>query len=148
MEQARPSAPSLRNHKTPTTMRLIDHEENFIISPCIAWFGGGGRKGPSKSEKQAAQQEQQQMQQAADQQRVQMQQQMEMQRQQMEEQKIQQAEQLRQMEANKPAPSAQVVQGDAEGDMRRQAASRRGMKRSIIAGESDQGSPYGQSTLG
>lgn len=129
-------------------MRLIDHEANPILSPCLAWFGGG-KKGPSKQEKQQAQQQQQQMQQAASQQAANMQAQMEMQRQQFEEQKRQQAEALRQMELNKPAPGAQVVQGDAEGDMRRQAAQRRGMRRSILAGESDQ-SPMvtGSSTLG
>ena len=89
------------------------------------------------------------MQQAAAQQAANMQAQMAMQRQQFEEQKRQQAEALRQMELNKPAPGAQVVQGDAEGDMRRQAAQRRGMRRSILAGESDQ-SPLltGYSTLG
>lgn len=129
-------------------MRLIDHEANPILSPCLAWFGGG-KKGPSKQEQQQAQQQQQQMQQAAVDQAAAQQRQMEMQRQQFEEQKRQQAEALRQMEANKPAPAAQVVEGDAEGDMRRQAAQRRGMRRSILAGESDQ-SPMvtGSSTLG
>jgi hypothetical protein len=89
------------------------------------------------------------MQQAAANQAAAQQKQLELQRQQFEEQKRQQAESLRQMEANKPAPGAQVVQGDAEGDIRRQAAQRRGMRRSILAGESDQ-SPMGagSSTLG
>ena len=129
-------------------MRLTDHEANPILSPCLAWFGGG-RKGPSKQEQQAAQQEQASMQQAAANQAAAQQKQLELQRQQFEEQKRQQAEALRQMELNKPAPGAQVVQGDAEGDMRRQAAQRRGMRRSILAGESDQ-SPMvtGSSTLG
>lgn len=129
-------------------MRLTDHEANPILSPCLAWFGGG-RKGPSKQEQQAAQQEQASMQQAAANQAAAQQKQLELQRQQFEEQKRQQAESLRQMEANKPAPGAQVVQGDAEGDIRRQAAQRRGMRRSILAGESDQ-SPMmtGSSTLG
>jgi colicin import membrane protein len=128
-------------------MRLTDHSENPILSPCLAWFGGGGRKGPSKQEQQQAQQQQNQMQQAAVDQAAAQQRQMEMQRQQFEEQKRQQAEALRQMELNKPAPGAQVVQGDAEGDMRRQAAQRRGMRRSILAGESDQGAGD-SSTLG
>lgn len=129
-------------------MRLTDHEANPILSPCLAWFGGG-RKGPSKQEQQAAQQEQASMQQAAANQAAAQQKQLELQRQQFEEQKRQQAESLRQMEANKPAPGAQVVQGDADGDIRRQAALRRGMRRSILAGESDQ-SPMvtGSSTLG
>ena len=106
-------------------MRLTDHEINPILSPCLAWFGGG-KRGPSKQEQQQAQQQQNQMQQAA---------------------VDQAAAQQRQMELNKPAPGAQVVQGDAEGDMRRQAAQRRGMRRSILAGESDQGAGD-SSTLG
>jgi hypothetical protein len=87
------------------------------------------------------------MQQAASQQMAMQQQQMAQQQQQAEEQKRQQAEMLRQMEANKPAPTAQVVQGDTETDIRRQAAQRRGMRRSILAGESNQAT-YGSSTLG
>lgn len=126
-------------------MRLTDHSENPILAPCLAWFGGG-KKGPSKQKQQQAQQQQNQMQQAAVDQAAAQQRQMEMQRQQFEEQKRQQAEALRQMELNKPAPGAQVVQGDAEGDMRRQAAQRRGMRKSILAGESDQGATYGGST--
>ena len=130
-------------------MRLTDHTENPILSTCLAWFGGGGRKGPSKQEQQAAQQQQQQMQQAAAQQAAAQRQQMEMQRQQFEEQKRQQAEMLKQMEANKPAPGAQVVQGDTETDIRRQAAQRRGMRMSILAGESSQAPvTTGYSTLG
>lgn len=129
-------------------MRLTDHQENPILSPCLAWFGGG-RKGPSKQEKQAAQQQQQQMQAAAAQQQASMAQQMEQARQQAEEQKRQQAEMLKQMEANKPAPAAQVVQGDTETDIRKQAAQRRGMRRSILAGESNQAPiSTGYSTLG
>lgn len=130
-------------------MRISDPVENPILSPCLAWFGGGGKKGPSKQEQQAAQQQQVDMQAAAQRQAAQQQQQMELQRQQMEEQKRQQAEMLKTMEANKPAPGAQVVAGDAEGDIRRQAAQRRGMRRSILAGESSQ-SPMaaGSSTLG
>ena len=129
-------------------MRLTDHQENPILSPCLAWFGGG-RKGPSKSEKQAAQQQQQQMQAAAAQQQASMAQQMEQARQQAEEQKTKQAEMLKQMEANKPAPAAQVVQGDTEGDIRKQAAQRRGMRKSILAGESSQAPmTTGYSTLG
>jgi hypothetical protein len=55
----------------------------------------------------------------------------------------------RQAELNRPAPAAQVVQGDTENDIRKQAAQRRGMRRSILAGESNQ-TPMttGSSTLG
>ena len=89
------------------------------------------------------------MQQAAARQAAMQQQQMELQRQQAEEQKRQQAEMLKQMEANKPAPAAQVVSGNAEDDIRQQAAMRRGMRRSILAGESGQAPmTTGYSTLG
>lgn len=128
-------------------MRLTDHSENPILSPCLAWFGGGGRKGPSKQEKQAAAAEQNQMQQAATNSAAMQQQQLEIQRQQMEAQRKAQEDMVRQMEANKPAPAAQVVEGDPQGDMQRQAAQRRGMRRSILAGESNQ-TGYGTSTLG
>lgn len=129
-------------------MRLINHEENFIISPCIAWFGGGGRKGPSESEKRAAQQQQEQMQRAAEEQRRQQEQQMEMQRQQMEAQRLQQEEMLRQMEANRPAPAAQAMTQSADADMASQASKRKGLRKSILAGESGQSSTTGYSTLG
>lgn len=129
-------------------MRLTDHEINPILSPCLAWFGGGS-KGPSKQEKQAAQQQQQQMQQAAAQQAAAQRQQMEMQRQQFEEQKRQQEEMLRQMEANKPAPGAQVDPGNPEADMAAETARRKGMRKSILAGESSQAPvTTGYSTLG
>jgi hypothetical protein len=110
---------------------------------------GGGKKGPSKKEKEAAKQQQQQMQAAAAQQAANMQAQMAQQQRQFEEQQRQQREMLAKMEANKPAPGAQVAQGDTETDIRRQAAQRRGMRRSILAGESYQ-SPIttGSSTLG
>jgi hypothetical protein len=129
-------------------MRLTDHEINPILSPCLAWFGGGS-KGPSKQEKQAAQQQQQQMQQAAAQQAAAQRQQMEMQRQQFEEQKRQQEEMLRQMEANKPAPGAQVDPGNPQADMAAETARRKGMRKSILAGESSQAPmTTGYSTLG
>lgn len=76
-------------------------------------------------------------------------QQMELQRQQAEEQKRQQEEMLKQMEANKPAPAAQVDPGNPQADMATEAARRRGMRKSILAGESSQ-TPMttGYSTLG
>ncbi len=129
-------------------MRLTDHEINPILSPCLAWFGGGS-KGPSKQEKQAAQQQQQQMQQAAAQQAAAQRQQMKMQRQQFEEQKRQQEEMLRQMEANKPAPGAQVDPGNPQADMAAETARRKGTRKSILAGESSQAPmTTGYSTLG
>lgn len=118
-------------------MRLIDHTENPILSPCLAWFGGG-RKGPSKQEQQAAKQEQTLMQQTAAKQAAAQQKQLELQRQQFEEQKRQQEEALRQMEANKPAPGATIDPGDPASDVARQAAMRKGMRKSILAGESSQ----------
>ena len=130
-------------------MRLTDHQENPILSPCLAWFGGGGRKGPSKQEKQNAQAEQQRMQQAADQQAAMQRQQMAMQQQQMDDQRKAQADMIAQMEANKPAPGAQVDPGNPEADMAAETARRKGMRKSILAGESSQAPmTTGYSTLG
>lgn len=89
------------------------------------------------------------MQEAAARQAEQQRQQLELQRKQFEEQKRQQEEALRQMEANKPAPGATVDSGDPESDVARQAAMRRGMRRSILAGESSQAPmTTGYTTLG
>ena len=130
-------------------MRLTDHSENPILSPCLAWFGGGGKKGPSKSEKQAAKAEQASMQQAATNQATQQQQQIELARQQAEDQRKAQADMLAQMEANKPAPAAQVDPGNPQADVAAEAARRKGMRKSILAGESGQAPmTTGYSTLG
>ena len=130
-------------------MRLTDHSENPILSPCLAWFGGGGRKGPSKQETQAAKAEQATMQQAAANQAAQQQQQIELARQQAEAQRKAQEEMVRQMEANKPAPAAQVDPGNPQVDVAAEAARRKGMRKSILAGESGQAPmTTGYSTLG
>ena len=130
-------------------MRLTDHQENPILSPCLAWFGGGGRKGPSKQEQQNAQAEQQRMQQAAAQQAAAQQQQIELARQQAEAQRKAQEEMMRQMEANKPAPGAQVDPGNPQADVAAEAARRKGLRKSILAGESGQAPmTTGYSTLG
>ena len=130
-------------------MRLTDHSENPILSPCLAWFGGGGKKGPSKQETQAAKAEQASMQQAAANQAAQQQQQIELARQQAEAQRKAQEEMVRQMEANKPAPAAQVDPGNPQVDVAAEAARRKGMRKSIIAGESGQAPmTTGYSTLG
>lgn len=130
-------------------MRLTDHSENPILSPCLAWFGGGGRKGPSKQETQAAKAEQASMQQAAANQAAQQQQQIELARQQAEAQRKAQEEMVRQMEANKPAPAAQVDPGNPQVDVAAEAARRKGMRKSILAGESGQAPmTTGYSTLG
>ena len=130
-------------------MRLTDHSENPILSTCLAWFGGGGRKGPSKQETQAAKAEQASMQQAAANQAAQQQQQMELARQQAEAQRKAQEEMLKQMEANKPAPAAQVDPGNPQADVAAEAARRKGMRKSILAGESGQAPmTTGNSTLG
>lgn len=149
MESARPPAPDLRNLETPTAMRISDPVHNLILSPTTCWFGGGGSKGPSESEKRAAAEQQRQMQEAAARQAAMQRQQMELQRQQFEAQKKQQEEMLKQMEANKPSPAATVDPGSPESDTARQAAMRRGMRRSILAGESNQvPMTTGSSTLG
>lgn len=130
-------------------MRLTDHSENPILSTCLAWFGGGGKKGPSKQETQAAKAEQASMQQAAANQAAQQQQQIELARQQAEAQRKAQEEMVRQMEANKPAPAAQVDPGNPQVDVAAEAARRKGMRKSILAGESGQAPmTTGYSTLG
>ena len=130
-------------------MRLTDHSENPILSTCLAWFGGGGKKGPSKQETQAAKAEQASMQQAAANQAAQQQQQIELARQQAEAQRKAQEEMVRQMEANKPAPAAQVDPGNPQVDVAAEAARRKGLRKSILAGESGQAPmTTGYSTLG
>ena len=129
-------------------MRLTDHQENPILSPCLAWFGGG-RKGPSEAEKRAAQDQQRMMQEAAARQAAMQQQQMALARQQAEDQRKAQADMIAQMEANKPAPGAQVDPGNPEADMAAETARRKGMRKSILAGESSQAPmTTGYSTLG
>ncbi len=130
-------------------MRLTDHSENPILSPCLAWFGGGGKKGPSKQETQAAQAEQASMQQAAANQAAQQQQQIALARQQADDQRKAQADMLAKMEANKPAPAAQVDPGNPQADVAAEAARRKGLRKSILAGESGQAPmTTGYSTLG
>jgi len=131
-------------------MRITDHEQNPILSTCLAWFGGGKRKlGPTKEENQAAKAEQASMQQAAANQAAAQQAQIDLARQQADDQRKAQEEMMRQMDANKPAPAAVVEQGDPQEDIRRQVAKRRGMQKSILAGESGQAPmATGYSTLG
>ena len=149
MESARPPAPDLRNLETPTAMRLTDHSENPILSPCLAWFGGGGKKGPSKEETQAAKAEQASMQQAAANQAAQQKAQIDLARQQADSQRKAQEDMLKQMEANKPAPAAQVDPGNPQADVAAEAARRKGLRKSILAGESGQAPmTTGYSTLG
>lgn len=129
-------------------MRLIDHQANPILSPVLAWFGGGS-KGPSKEEKQQAQQQQQQAEARAAAQAAMMKEQMRIQAEQAAEQKRQQELALAQMEANRVAPAAQVDQ-NAPDDQLPAAMRRKGMRKSILAGESNQSGydPNKQSTLG
>ena len=150
MVPARWSRAGLPNRKNPTTMRHFstrNHELNSVIAPCLNYFGGGGgRKGPSKQEKQAAKQEQQAAQQGAMQQQKQMQQQMAMQQQAAEQQRQQQEAMLAQMEVNKPPPPVTVM---SQSDGYDPAAPRKkGLRKSILAGESGQSSVTGYSTLG
>jgi hypothetical protein len=126
-------------------MRLTDHTLNPILSPCLAWMGGGGSRGPSAAEKKAAADQQAALQAQAAQQSEYQKQQLELARQSAADQKKAQQDMLAKMEANKPAPGAMVEQGDPQSDMRRQVARRRGMARSILAGESNQS---GGGTLG
>ena len=57
------------------------------------------------------------------------------------------AEMMRQAEANKPAPAAQVDPGNPQADMAAEVAKRKGLRKSILAGESSQ-AVMGSSTLG
>ena len=152
-------------------MRLTDHSENPILSTCLAWFGGGGRKGPSKQEQQASKAEQAKMQQAAaNQAKAQQTAQQQAQQQAAAQQAAQQqqiaimeqqrkdalaaqnaqiAEMKLQAEANKPAPAAQVDPGNPQADMAAEVAKRKGLRKSILAGESGQAPmTTGYSTLG
>jgi len=131
-------------------MRLTDHQENPILSPCLAWFGGGKRKlGPTKEENQAAKAEQASMRQAAANQAAAQQAQIDLARQQADDQRKAQEEMMRQMEANKPAPAAQVDPGNPQADMASEVAKRKGLRKSILAGESGQAPmTTGYSTLG
>jgi len=116
----------------------------------LAWFGGGKRKlGPTKKENQAAKAEQASMQQAAANQAAQQKAQIDLARQQADDQRKAQEEMMRQMEANKPAPAAQVDPGNPQADVAAEAARRKGLRKSILAGESGQAPmTTGYSTLG
>ena len=116
-------------------MRLIDHQLNPILSPVLAWFGGGP-KGPSDAEKAAAAAQTAAAEKRAEEQSAMMKEQM----------RVQLA--MGKMEASKAAPGAQV---DTNADDQSAAAKRRkGMRKSILAGESNQMAydSSKQSTLG
>jgi len=137
MESSESTAPNLRNLENKTTMRLIDHQLNPILSPVLAWFGGGGSKGPSSSEKAAAAAQTAAAEKRAEEQAAMMKEQMRVQAEQAAEQKRQQELAMANMEANKAAPGARVDQ-NAPDDQLPAAQRRKGMRRSIIAGESNQ----------
>jgi len=124
-------------------MRLIDHQLNPILSPVLAWFGGGP-KGPSESEKAAAAAQMKAAEERAQAQQAMMQKQMRDQELAAANQKYNGQLAMGKMEASKAAPGAQVDQ-NAPDDQAAAARRRQGMRKSILAGESNQG--Y-QSTLG
>ena len=124
-------------------MRLIDHQLNPILSPVLAWFGGGP-KGPSESEKAAAAAQTKAAEERAEAQQAMMQKQMRDQELAAANQKYNGQLAMGKMEASKAAPGAQVDQ-NAPDDQAAAARRRQGMRKSILAGESNQG--Y-QSTLG
>lgn len=130
-------------------MRLIDHQLNPILSPVLAWFGGGGAKGPSASDKAAAAAQTAAAEKRAEEQSAMMKEQMRVQTEQAAEQKRQQELAMANMEANKAAPGAQVDQ-NAPDDQSAAAQRRKGMRKSILAGESNQMAydSSKQSTLG
>jgi hypothetical protein len=129
-------------------MRLTDHEINPILSPCLAWFGGGS-KGPSKAEKeQAAKDNAAMLARAAEDKKIRDEQIAEAKRQ-AEEQRKDRESMTMQMAANAPAPGAQVDPGSPQDDIEKEALRRKGMRKSILAGESSQAPmTTGYSTLG
>ena len=143
MESSEPTSPNLRNLENPTTMRLTDHTLNPILSPVLAWFGGGP-KGPSEAEKAAAAAQMKAAEERAQAQQAMMQKQMRDQELAAANQKYNGQLAMGKMEASKAAPGAQVDQ-NAPDDQAAAARRRQGMRKSILAGESNQG--Y-QSTLG
>jgi len=143
MESSESTSPNLRNLENKTTMRLIDHQLNPILSPVLAWFGGGP-KGPSESEKAAAAAQMKAAEERAQAQQAMMQKQMRDQELAAANQKYNGQLAMGKMEASKAAPGAQVDQ-NAPDDQAAAARRRQGMRKSILAGESNQG--Y-QSTLG
>ena len=89
------------------------------------------------------------MQQAAANQAAQQKAQIDLARQQADSQRKAQEDMLKQMEANKPAPAAQVDPGNPQADVAAEAARRKGLRKSILAGESGQAPmTTGYSTLG
>jgi len=143
MESSESTAPNLRNLENKTTMRLIDHQLNPILSPVLAWFGGGP-KGPSAAEKAEAAAQTKAAEERAQAQQAMMQKQMRDQELAAANQKYNGQLAMGKMEASKAAPGVQVDQ-NAPDDQAAAARRRQGMRKSILAGESNQG--Y-QSTLG
>ena len=143
MESSESTAPNLRNQQNPTTMRLTDHTLNPILSPVLAWFGGGP-KGPSAAEKAEAAAQMKAAEERAQAQQAMMQKQMRDQELAAANQKYNGQLAMGKMEASKAAPGAQVDQ-NAPDDQAAAARRRQGMRKSILAGESNQG--Y-NSTLG
>ena len=115
----------------------------------MGMYGGGGSNGPSASEKAAAAAQTAAAEKRAAEQAAMMKEQMRVQAEQAAEQKRQQELAMANMEANKAAPGAQVDQ-NAPDDQVPAAMRRKGMRKSILAGESNQMAydPSKQSTLG
>ena len=129
-------------------MRLIDHQLNPILSPVLAWFGGGP-KGPSDAEKAAAAKQMKDAEDRANAQQAMMQKQMREQELAAANQKYNGQIAMGKMEASKAAPGAQV-DTNAPDDQSAAAQRRKGMRKSILAGESNQMAydSSKQSTLG
>jgi hypothetical protein len=130
-------------------MRLTDHTENPILSTCLAWFGGGGNRGPSEAEKRQAAKDREELRKKAEEDRKFREQQIAEQKLQAEEQRKDRESMIMQMAANAPAPGAQVDPGAPQDDIEKEILRRKGMKKSILAGESSQAPiTTGYSTLG
>jgi hypothetical protein len=112
-------------------------------------YGGGGKKGPSKAQKeQAAKDNAAILERAAEDKKIREEQIAEAKRQ-AEEQRKDRESMTMQMAANAPAPGAQVDPGSPQDDIEKEILRRKGMKKSILAGESSQAPiTTGYSTLG
>lgn len=112
-------------------------------------YGGGGNKGPSKAEKEQAAKDQAEMLKRAEEDRKIREEQLALAKKQAEDQRKDRESMTMQMAANAPAPGAQIDPGDPQDDIEKEVLRRKGMRKSILAGESSQAPiTTGYSTLG
>lgn len=100
--------------------------------------GGGGRRGPSEAEKQRAEEDRKRIIAQAERDAKLREEQLRLAKQEAERQRLDRERMRIEMEANKPAPAATIDPGDPASDVATEAARRKGMRKSILAGESSQ----------